>query len=266
MLTFVIPVKSKSVSSDWTNFSQLFEKTLKSICNQKDSNFKVVVVCHETPEINFSHENLHFIHPDFEPPSKENISPKTYLTNQRIDKGNKIKLGVAYASKELNADYVMLVDSDDLVSNNVATFVNNNGNDLPGWYVGKGYLNFKWKNIIVATKKFNYLCGSCIIIKPNLIEHFFDKGKIDLYFDHRLTSLNSNIELKRVPFCAAIYNIGNGENIYMSFQKVKKFNNHWKGIYMQGLKRLYGKFRNYHFRFITPKFRAEFKFYPNNNQ
>lgn len=261
MLTFVIPVKSKSVASDWTNFSQLFERTLKSICNQTNSNFKALVVCHEIPEINYTHENLHFIHPDFQPPSKDNISPKEYLIKKRIDKGNKIKLGVAYASKKFNTDYVMLVDSDDFVSNRIVAFVNNSGNDLPGWYIGRGYLSLKWKNVIVVTKKFNHLCGSCVIVKPNLIKHFFDKGEIDLYFDHRLTTLDSNIELKKVPFSAGIYNIGNGENIFMSFQNVKIFNNHGNWISMQSLKRLYSKFRNYRFRFITPGIRKEFNFY-----
>jgi hypothetical protein len=261
VLTFVIPVKSRSVASDWTNFGQLFERTIKSICNQTNSNFKALVVCHEIPEINYTHENLHFIHPDFQPPSKDNISPKEYLIKKRIDKGNKIKLGVSYASKKFNTHYIMLVDSDDFVSNKIASFVNSSGNELPGWFVEKGYLSFSWKNILVVTNKFNYLCGSSVIVKPNLIRHFFDKGKIDLYFDHRLTTLNSNIELKKFPFYAGIYNMGNGENIYMSFQNVKKFSNHGNWISMQGLMRLYSRFRKYRFRLITPELRKEFNFF-----
>ncbi|MFS4457204.1 glycosyltransferase family A protein [Maribacter sp. 2304DJ31-5] len=266
MLTFVVPVKSKSVASDWVKFSQLFERTLKSICNQTDSNFKVVVVCHEIPDINYTCENIHFIHPDFQPPSKENISPQEYFINKRIDKGNKIKHGVAYASKKFNTDYVMLVDSDDFVSNKVVSFVNSSANKLPGWYVGNGYLSFSWKNVLVVTKKkFNYLCGSSVIVKPNLIKHFFDKDKINLYFDHRLTTLDSNIELQKVPFPAGIYNIGNGENMNMSFQKVKKLNNHGNWISKQSLKRLSSKFKNYRFRLITPRIRKEFNFYQASN-
>ncbi|MBT8181142.1 MAG: glycosyltransferase family 2 protein [Eudoraea sp.] len=262
MVTFVIPVKSKSVTSDWSNFSQLFERTLKSICNQTDSSFKVVAVCHEIPDISYSHENLHFIHPDFRPPSKENIIPKEYYLNQEMDKGNKIRLGVAYASRKFNTDYVMLVDSDDFVSNRIVEFVNNSENDIPGWYIRRGYLSFQWKYVLVVTKKFNWLCGSCVIVKPNLIEHFFDKSKIKVYFDHRLMTLDSDIELKKVPFYAGIYNIGNGENIFMSFKRVNKSNDHGNWISRQSLRRLYSKFRNYRFRFITPGIRKEFNFYP----
>ena len=262
MLTFIVPVKSRLVASDWDKFSQLLERTLKSICNQTDSNFKVVVVCHEIPEIDLVHDSLHFIHPNFEPPSKENISQKQYFINQRMDKGNKIKLGVDYAIKKFNTDYVMLVDSDDFVSNKVTSFVNNSKNELPGWYVAKGYLSYGWKNILIVTKKFNWLCGSSIIVKPDLVQHFFDKGKIGLYFDHRLTILHSNIELKRVPFMAAIYNMGNGENIYMSFKNLKSFSQYGNWISLKGLNRLGSRLKNYRFRFITPGLRKEFNFYP----
>lgn len=263
MLTFVIPVKSRSVASDWRNFSQLFERTLISTCNQTDSNFRVTVVCHEIPDITYHHENVHFIHPNFAPPSKININTKKYLIDKRIDKGDKIRLGVTYAKEEFNTDYVMLVDSDDFISNKVASFVNSNGNDIPGWYVGKGYLSLSWKNILIVTKnKFNYLCGSSVIVKPNLVEHFFDRGKIDLYFDHRLTTINSDIELRKVPFFAGIYNMGNGENIHMSFQNVKRFGNHGNWVSRQSLNRLYSKFRNYSFRLVTPRLRKEFNFYP----
>lgn len=261
MLTFVIPVKSKSVATNWTQFCQLFERTLKSICNQTDPNFEVVVVCHEIPEIEFKHKSLHFIHPTFPPPSKEKTSRKEYLINQRIDKGDKIKLGVEYADKNFDTDYVMLVDSDDFISNRVAAFVNSTGNDLPGWYVERGYIDFNWRNFLVITNKFSYLCGSSIIVKPTLIDYFFDKGKINLYFNHQLTTLNSNIKLNKFPFSAGIYNIGNGENIWMSFQKVKKLNNHGNWMSFQSLKRIYEKLRNYRFRLITSRLRKEFNFY-----
>ena len=261
MLTFVIPVKSKSVASNWTKFSKLFERTLRSICNQTDPNFKVVVVCHEIPDVNFTHNSIHYIHPDFDPPTKKNTKQRQFLLNQRLDKGNKIKLGVDYATKEFKTDYVMFVDSDDFISNRIAAYVNCRINESFGWYVRKGYLNFNWKNALVVTKKFSYLCGSSIIVKPELVELFFDKGKIDLYFNHQLTKLDSNIELKEFPFSAGIYNIGNGENIWMSFQKVKVLNNHGNWISAQSIERIYNKIRNYRFRFITPGLRKEFNFY-----
>ncbi|BFP42757.1 hypothetical protein FGF1_36020 [Flavobacteriaceae bacterium GF1] len=261
MLTFVVPVKSKTVTSDWNKFSQLFESTLKSICNQTDSNFKVVVVCHEIPETTFSHQNLHYLQADFEPPISNDLeSSENSYRGKEIDKGKKILLGAEYASKEFKTDYIMTVDSDDFISKNISAFVNNSSKHIPGWYIKNGYIHFEGKKFLVKTFKFNDLCGSSIIVKPELVKYFIGIDST-FYFDHRLTTLDSSIELKKVPFSAGIYSVGNGENIYMSSQNVKKFNNHGNWISVQSLKRLYSKFQNYRFRFITPGLREEFYFY-----
>ena len=261
MLTFVVPVKSKLVTSDWDKFSQLFESTLKSICNQSDSNFKVVVVCHEIPETTFAHHNLHYVRVDFKPPiSNDFESLENRYRGKEIDKGKKILLGVEYASKEFKTDYIMTVDSDDFISKNISAFVNNSDKHIPGWYIKNGYVHFEGKKFLVKTFKYNYLCGSSIIVKPKLVKYFIGIDST-FYFDHRLTTLNSSIELKKFPFPAGIYSVGNGENIYMSSQNVKKFNNHGNWMSVQSLKRLYSKFQNYRFRLITPRLREEFYFY-----
>lgn len=114
---------------------------------------------------------------------------------------------------------------------------------------------------MVKTLKFNELCGSSIIVKPELVKYCIGIDST-FYFDHRLTTLEPNIELKRVSFPAGIYNVGNGENIYMSFQNVKKFNDHGNWISVLSLKRLYSEFQNCRFGFITPGLREEFNFYP----
>lgn len=262
MLTFVVPVKSKVVTSDWNRFSQLLERTLKSICNQKDSNFKVVVVCHEIPEITFSHKNLHYVPVDFEPPNSNDFeSSKSFYKAKEMDKGKKILLGVKYASKEFKTDYIMTVDSDDFVSEKISTFVNNGRGNIPGWYVKNGYIHGGGKKFLVKTSKFNYLCGSSIIVKPELVKHFIGVDST-FYFNHRLIILDTNIELQKVPFPAGIYDIGNGENIYMTFQKVKSFNQLGNRISFKSLTKLYLRLKNYRFRFITQKLRKEFNFHP----
>ncbi len=262
MLTFVVPVKSKLVTSDWDKFSQLFERTLKSICNQTDSNFKLVVVCHEIPETTFCHQNLHYVHVDFKPPiPKGSESSKSHYKAKEMDKGKKILLGVEYASKAFKTDYIMTVDSDDYVSKNISTFVNNNSGHIPGWYIKNGYIHFEGRKFLAKTFKFNHLCGSSIIVKPELVKYFIGIDST-FYFNHRLTTLDSNIELQKVPFPAGIYNIGNGENIYMSSQKAKAFSQHGNWISLKGLKRLLGRLKNYRFKLITKGLRDEFNFYP----
>ncbi len=68
MLTFIIPVKSEKVSGSWDQFSRLFERTLKSVSGQTSDAFRIVVVCHEKPDIAFDHPSIEYIHVDFAPP------------------------------------------------------------------------------------------------------------------------------------------------------------------------------------------------------
>jgi hypothetical protein len=260
MLTFIIPVKSKLVTTDWDHFGQLLEKTLRSICNQIDINFKVVVVCHETPKTTFRHKNLYYLHVNFKPPVQDSFkSIKDFYKAKEIDKGKKILFGTNYAAKEFNTDYVMTVDSDDYISNRISNFVNNSNIDIPGWYIKKGYIHVKGRNFLVKTFKFNYLCGSSIIVKPKLVQYFIGIDSI-FYFDHRITKLNNDVVLHKFPFAAGIYNVGNGENIFMSRETVKEFSQSGKWISLKGLKRLYLRLKNYRLKLITSRLQKEFNF------
>ncbi|WP_426429768.1 hypothetical protein ACPX19_09505 [Winogradskyella sp. HB-48] len=261
MLTFIVPVKSKRVSSDWLEFCNLVERTFKSICNQTDQNFKLVAVCHEIPQINFTHKNINYLQVDFDAPvRRQNESSESINKRREIDKGKKLKLGADYARNELVSDYIMTVDSDDYVSCRIAEFVNKSSGDEPGWYIKNGYLHFEGKSFLFATFKFSYLCGSSIIVKPELLQYFFEVDPI-LFFDHRLTVLNNTIKLKPLPFYGGIYSMANGENHLMHVSNIKKFNNHKGWLSSDGLKRIVAKLRNYSFRFITKKIRREFSFY-----
>lgn len=261
MLTFVIPVKSKQVSSDWSRFCDLFERTLKSVCNQTDNNFKVVVVCHEIPSINFSHENVHYVQVGFEPPIIKHLHSKEDIVKLReIDKGEKIKHGVDYACTNFNTDYVMPVDSDDFISNKIVAFINNDKSATRGWHIKRGYVHVEGKKFLFATKKFSDLCGSSIIVKPELLLFFFGTDEM-FYFDHKLKILNNDIVLVEFPFPGGIYNMANRENHWMSFDKIKSLNNHRVKITADELKRIYNKIRNYSPRFITPSIKREFSLY-----
>lgn len=69
MLVFIIPIKSARVSSSWELVSKLFERTIKSVCNQTIPDFRVIIVCHEKPNIKFEHSNVTYIEVDFPIPT-----------------------------------------------------------------------------------------------------------------------------------------------------------------------------------------------------
>ena len=57
MLVFCIPLRSKEVSKDWNKVSLLFNRTLESIYNQTNANFKVFVACHQIPTLNQTYDD-----------------------------------------------------------------------------------------------------------------------------------------------------------------------------------------------------------------
>jgi len=237
------------------------ERTFRSICNQTDQNFKVIAVCHEKPKVNFEHTNIIYIEVPFDPPiPRLNESNESITRRRELDKGYKLKAGVKYALEMFDTDYVMTVDSDDFISNRITEFVNKSNIDTPGWFIKNGYLHFEKRSFLFATFKFNYLCGSSVIVKPELFDYFFNQDSL-LFFDHRLTTLNKTINLKPLPFYGGIYSMANGENHLMHLSNIKRFNNHQGWLSIDGLNRIFTKLKNYRFRFISKKLQREFRFY-----
>ena len=219
MLAFIVPVKSKTVTSDWRHFSSLVNRTINSICNQKESNFKVLVSCHEKPITDFDkHPNVEFLQMDFAPPILENTPDDRWL--KETDKGKKIKHAAKYA-KELGYSYVMTVDSDDCISNKIHGFVTKNADDsILGWYVNKGYLYHEGKKYAYLNyKNFHTLCGSCVIIKPDYIDLMFGKNS---WFDHERTVFKNDLSLLPLPFPGSLYSMLNGTNILIDRQEMNK--------------------------------------------
>lgn len=243
MLAFIIPVKSKTVSSDWASFSQLADRCINSICNQLDSNFIVVLACHEIPETKFNKDpRVEFLQVDFPPPIMK--GEKSDYWEKEADKGKKLKLAAGYAERK-GATYVMTVDADDCISNKICSFVSKNAsNSIPGWYVKKGYLYEEGKKYAYLNlKNFNTICGSGVIIKPKLIELMYGEN---FYFHHEKIQLNNNLLLLPLPFAGTIYSMLNGSNIVLNRQgmhdKRTKLNP-LKANVMKTLFRRLGKYR-----------------------
>lgn len=216
MIVFIIPVKSKQVSHSWQCLSQLFERCIKSVCRQTSAEFKVVVACHEKPETNFSHPNLHYIQVDFAPPSLSSLNYGQVKGSGDTDKAKKILAALTY-SKQFNPNHVMVVDADDCINKDIAKFVNQNVYSC-GWYLKQGYLYEEGKKFIyLNTKNFYQSCGSSIIIKYELYPLLF----IGNYYNHHNFLLKDNVTLQKLPFVGAVYIIKHGENQFMTQQKAK---------------------------------------------
>ncbi|MDJ0659531.1 MAG: glycosyltransferase family A protein [Crocosphaera sp.] len=261
MLTFIIPLKSPEVSSDWERVLKLFTRTLKSVCNQTIPHFRVIVISNVIPEIDFQHPNVKYIKVNFCPIHKKTVVDKD------ADKGHRILIGLIEAKKN-GSDYVMVVDADDCISQSIAEFVDQNANEEhSGWFIDYGYVyQESSKFIYLRNYKFNKICGTGNIIrldKIDLPKEADNHGQQTYlhYGNHQHFHVRKKI-LKNVekypylplPFFGAIYNIGNQENIYQTgFDKLHQDN--YKSVFFR-LKEMR------HYRLLTRKIREEFNLFP----
>jgi hypothetical protein len=215
MLVFIIPLKSPKVASSWQLVTQLFERCIRSVCQQNSPDFKAIVVCNEKPKINFSHPNLIFIEQNFP-------IPDANYPAKEFDRTRKIVTGILRA-KELGATHIMAVDADDCVSKYLTQFVIDRS-QKPGWIIKRGYYYQEGNKLIrIMRKGFDSYCGTSTIVRTDLYN--FDKMSdrdvlCNIFYKHyRHREIQKTIEekgfrLEPLPFEGAIYITDNGENIY----------------------------------------------------
>lgn len=216
MLTFCIPLKSKQVSNNWDNTTRLFNQTLYSAYNQTCSDFKILVACHEIPDLYHNYDKrVEFLISDNPIPQNPD--------EMMLDKGWKVHL-MSLRLKELGAGYTMVLDSDDLVSNKLAEYVKENPKKN-GFISKYGYVYNEGDYYL---KKMAYLyrtCGSCTIINysiedlpENMPRNFYD-GEIERKWIIRKCHRDIPKYLKSVgrklsilPFPSTIYVRNTGDN------------------------------------------------------
>lgn len=217
MLYFVIPLMSRQVAKDWNMVSELFNRTLWSCYNQTDPNFKIIVACHEIPELTKTYDNrVEFIQVS----EKDAPIPKTQ-DEKMVDKGYKTHT-LAMRVRELGGGYTMMVDADDLVSCHLAEFVNKHSNES-GFYVKTGYVYFVGDDYMKVLPKFS--SGSACIVNysvedlpdgyPEVMTSNCDSNEWIIRKRHGgvvPACIEAGRPLKALPFKGAVYVLGSGEN------------------------------------------------------
>lgn len=225
MMYFGIPLRSKEASNDWDRVTEYFNRTLWSVYNQIDKNFKIIVACHEIPMLKKEYDDrVEFI-------QVNNPIPKT-KHEMMIDKGHKIHT-IAMRIRELGGGFTMLVDADDLISNRISQYINNN-QDKNGFLSHNGYYYHVGNDYIKKGHKFPN--GSSTIVKYNIEDLPFE------YYDNPVDSVNSNPHiirkkhgdipkickekgraLSKLPFIASIYVRETGDNHSLIGKNESKF-------------------------------------------
>jgi hypothetical protein len=247
MLVFIVPLKGRHASKNWTQVCALARRTLLSLLAQDHPDFRIFLVCDEVPNGFPAHSALKIIQEKFPTPEPSNWG-------SRLDKWSKIRVGMA-AARELAPCHIMMVDADDCVSKRLSGFSAERPNS-PGWIFDDGWIHDEGSSLIFRKRhQFDEVCGSSSIVRTSrddlsLLERAGGCGLgIGVWrsghHDVRRHSNERGTPLEVLPFPGAIYNLGTGENT-SSFSLRK-----WRSRKVL-LKKLLG------YRLLTARLRNEF--------
>lgn len=220
---FGIPLKARATAKNWDWTVRDFNRTLASIYNQTNQNFRVLVGCHDIPELLIpTDERLQFLQMNAPPPE-----PGAEVTRFFHDRKSKLWLA-GQRMKVLGGQWFMSIDADDLISSRLVDLVLNNQN-TNGYIATHGYLlDAQIMTILhvpdnrVYGAPLHQFTGSCAVVKfdPSDIP---DKSAIDygsrfMHYqgDHRLYlkhSVDEGRPLTLFPFPAIVYVLNTGENV-----------------------------------------------------
>ncbi|WP_125140048.1 glycosyltransferase family 2 protein [Clostridium transplantifaecale] len=217
MIYFVIPLMSKKVAKDWNMVSTLFNRTLWSCYNQTDPDFRIIVACHEIPELTKKYDDR----VEFIQVSEKDAPIPRDQHEKMVDKGYKTHT-LAMRVRELGGGYAMMVDGDDLVSCHFAEFVKKHPGES-GFYVKTGYVYFVGDDYMKVLPKFS--SGSACIVNyavddlpdsyPEVMRENCDDEWCIMRKRHGgvvPACEGLGRPLKPLPFKGAVYVLGSGEN------------------------------------------------------
>lgn len=268
MLTFIAPLRHPENASSWDHVLDLLERTLRSVCNQTNPDFRVIIVYNEGSRLRTSHSKVIY-YPVNLPPNPSYEQGNTSEAGRhavRLDKGKKYLAGL-YHARELSSTHIMLFDADDCVSMHLAEFVSR----LPehkGWFMDQGFLYKQGaRYLYYLSSNFSRVCGTSHIIRFDLFD--LPQRMEAVSQEYVLQALGSHIYirdmlavkgnmLEPLPFVGAIYMIGHGDN-HGQIPGYRMVINGYEG----GTQGLLQKLRVLsRFRPLTNSIRREFGLYP----
>ncbi|TCZ80963.1 hypothetical protein E0485_01375 [Paenibacillus albiflavus] len=155
-VAFAISLKSKIVSRNWNNVQSNLAKTLRSILNNTDSHFRVIVAGHEKPDIKeIRHKRVTWLPVNFPPPSNQKGFSR--------DKMRKRKVIGEYLRKIGFSGYFMPFDSDDWAHHRLVQYVRSQPT-RKNFVIDTGMMiNLVKKEVWLRKKRFYIGCGSSAV-------------------------------------------------------------------------------------------------------
>ncbi|MEN8803110.1 MAG: hypothetical protein ABF297_14155 [Thiogranum sp.] len=234
-LTFIIPVISKEITDRWDLVYANLKKTLASVENQTNPNWRVLIVSQTKPDVEYIEDKIIYVPADFKParkcPTELKLSVNETAICRRVndlDRMRKNRVAAATLHKYWT-DFVMILEADDFVSNRLCEFVAAN-KEANGWSIEHGYTWNGKCNYMHRTNRLTAISGSSSIVKvfyellPKEMPIDVDPTTLNLVssgcpiLDNVHTYMRESMEqaglpLQTLPFRGAVYHRGHGFNL-----------------------------------------------------
>lgn len=276
MIVFAIPLRAKETAKNWEGVENRFWNTIRSIFNQVEEEYRVIVACNEIPEMpetmrRICDDRLEFIELDMPIPTEwiEMARDKFWKLLEIAVRIREILKVQEHPEKGI---YVLPVDADDLLNCKIAQWCERYP-DENGFVSNEGYVWENGKPYFRIYKEMYTYCGSCNIIKmyledlpenmPADIKLCHDRqtaailnARYPIRWDHNLVvdkyrSMGKPFSI--LPFRSTVYLINNGDNI--STTVLKTGNKDKKRFHPVAFLRSINIFK---MRFISRKITKEF--------
>ncbi len=216
---FCIPLVPKANATDWTQVCTLLDQTLRSIANQTNKSFRVVLAAQDKPDLapDLGFDVVHVV-----PRWKVEGDIKSKWRDKRWKRTLLLR-----TVRELGGGYVMMLDADDLVSNRLVDYVLTD-RDPNGYIIETGYA-YDWKANLIAPipgvweNGFDSVCGSCSVIKFALEDlpplrrdnkaNYLAK-RLKQHSQWKNVMRDAGRPLKVLPFPGVVYTLNHNNNLH----------------------------------------------------
>lgn len=250
LFSFLIPLRPKSESLNWKEDSALLRRTVGSLLRQTYPHFRVYVLYSDAPEGQPDDPRVEYVPFPYDFQTWDQLPNRADLllrfksekkAERRWDKGRKLTYG-AQLAKEAACDYIMALDSDDLLSKHFLMYLTSvsAGSTCAGWYMEKGYLYKEGSGYLLKVPRgMTALNGSTHVLRSDLVKvpEFTSLDWLDysLFTDHGWVQERMqeyyHAKLEVVPTAMLVYVVHDSN---MSQVKQKEYGFHLKAL----LKRL----------------------------
>ncbi|SLN13944.1 hypothetical protein [Roseisalinus antarcticus] len=206
LVIFAIPLVSRRRSSDWDQVTANLSATLASFLRQTDGNWMALICGQDRPDDLPDDPRITFL--------KARVGDKFY------DKGDKRRQLIAHVARRIRRDgYYMQFDADDILHPEAVAHMRGDHNGR-GYLISRGYFVHAGARRLAPLeppeKPFHLACGSSSAVYVDFRTHRHDARLLAEHRSHTRvaeTCAEWGQPLDEIPFPAALYMVGHGENM-----------------------------------------------------